>query len=202
MKIKTVDFLKSATSPTQYPQEFLPEIAFVGRSNVGKSSLINTLLQKKRFAKTSTTPGKTQLINFFKVNRCCIFVDLPGYGYAQVPETVRAKWRPMIEAYLSQREQLKVIVHILDIRVGATNLDFVMREWLDHHQIFTITVFNKADKLTRAKRKETLKRIKGIPSWQEDRAYIFFSTKTGEGRVELWRQIKETLGTQGKKVNL
>lgn len=193
MKIIAAEFLKSATSPDQYPQDSLPEVAFVGRSNVGKSSLINTLLQKKGLAKTSTTPGKTQLINFFHVNRRWTFVDLPGYGYARVPEAVRARWRPMVESYLSQRRQLKATIHILDIRIGPTALDLVMREWLEHYQIFSITVLSKADKLSRTRQQEALKQLQGTSFRQEGSPCIPFSAKTGEGRLELWRQIKSAL---------
>ncbi|MFQ5902677.1 MAG: ribosome biogenesis GTP-binding protein YihA/YsxC [Candidatus Binatia bacterium] len=193
MKITAVEFLKSTTSPVQYPKEALPEVAFVGRSNVGKSSVINALLQRKGLAKTSSTPGKTQQINFFKVNDRWTFVDLPGYGYARVPEAIRAGWRPMVEAYLSHRQQLKATVHILDIRVGPTALDFVMREWLGHYRIFAITVLSKADKLNRAQRQKALKRLGKTPFWQEGQPCTLFSAKTGEGRVELWRLVRKEL---------
>ena len=116
MKIISAVFITSATKPSQYPPARLPEIAFAGRSNVGKSSLINTLVNRKRLVKTSSTPGRTRLINFFEINQQIGFVDLPGYGYARVPESVKKTWGPMIETYLSNRNTLKGVVVILDIR--------------------------------------------------------------------------------------
>ncbi len=116
MLIKSAEFITSATKPSQYPPVKFPEVAFAGRSNVGKSSLINTLVNRKRLVKTGSTPGRTQLINFFDINSDIIFVDLPGYGYAKVPATVRKKWGPMIETYLSTRKILKGVVVIMDIR--------------------------------------------------------------------------------------
>lgn len=191
MKAKTVEFLTSAKFPAQYPKESLPEIAFAGRSNVGKSSLINALLQRKRVAKISSTPGKTQLINFFKIDQQLIFVDLPGYGYARVPEAIRVTWRPMMEAYLAQRRTLRAVVHILDIRIGPTDLDIIMREWLDHYRIPAIAVLNKSDKLGKEKRREMGEKLKETPYWRDtDMTGVIFSSKTGEGREELWHLIE------------
>lgn len=190
MKIQAVEFLTSAKFPLQYPKESLPEIAFAGRSNVGKSSLINALLQRRGLAKISSSPGKTQLINFFKIDQRLIFVDLPGYGYARVPEAIRATWRPMMETYLAQRRTLRVVVQILDIRIGPTELDLIMRECLDHYRIPAITVLNKSDKLGKEKGREMWERLKDTPYWRDaDLPCVIFSSKTGEGRVELWHLI-------------
>jgi GTP-binding protein len=116
MKIVSAEFIKSAAEPSHYPDVALPEIAFAGRSNVGKSSLINTLTSKKNLARTSSTPGCTQLINFFAINDQLSFVDLPGYGFAKVPEAVRKNWKPMIEKYLTERKNLRLVILIVDIR--------------------------------------------------------------------------------------
>ncbi len=134
-KIKSVSFIKSAVTPDQYPKQTLPEIAFIGRSNVGKSSLLNTLVKKKNLARISNTPGRTQLINFFEINENLCFVDLPGYGYAKVPKSVKDQWQPMIESYLIQSNNLKSVVLIVDSRHQPTTRDIMMREWLQAYHI-------------------------------------------------------------------
>jgi len=149
MKIKTAEFVTSATEPSQYPPALLPEIAFAGRSNVGKSSLINTLVNRKRLVKTSSTPGRTQLINFFDINQQMGFVDLPGFGYARVPRAVKKKWGPMIETYLSGRETLKGVVVIMDIRRIPGQEELNLLGWLDHYSITGISVLTKTDKLSK-----------------------------------------------------
>ncbi len=142
-KIQTVSFIKSAVKPEQYPSHNLPEIAFIGRSNVGKSSLLNTLVNKKNLARISNTPGRTQLINFFNVDEKLCFVDLPGYGYAKVPESVRKQWKPMIESYLMQSQHLKGVVLIVDARHKPMQHDVLMREWLASYQIPMVIVATK-----------------------------------------------------------
>ncbi len=151
MKITSAEFVTSATKPSQYPTEGLPEIAFAGRSNVGKSSLINVLVNRKRLVKTSSTPGRTQLVNFFDINDYITFVDLPGYGYAKVPASVRKKWGPMIETYLSGRNTLKGVVVILDIRRTPREEEHNLIEWLEHYAIPSILVLTKTDKLSKIK---------------------------------------------------
>ena len=138
MKITSAEFVTSATKPSQYPPEGLPEIAFAGRSNVGKSSLINVLVNRKRLVKTSSTPGRTQLVNFFDINDSINFVDLPGYGYAKVPASVRKKWGPMIETYLSGRNTLKGVVVIMDIRRTPREEEQNLIDWLGHYSIASI----------------------------------------------------------------
>ena len=129
MKIVSAEFIGSAAQPSQFPREFLPEIAFVGRSNVGKSSLINNLLRQKGLARTSSTPGRTQQINFFRINQSFFFVDFPGYGYAKVPQALRASWRDLIESYFQGRKQLTHCVLIVDSRIGPSELDLERAAW-------------------------------------------------------------------------
>ena len=192
MRIKTAEFIKSAVKPSQYPVSGTPEIAFIGRSNVGKSSLINTLVQRKRLARTSATPGRTQLINFFLINEWVTFVDLPGYGYAKVPESVRKNWGPMIETYLARRLNLKGVVRILDIRRTPGPVEFVLADWLAHHHISVVTVLTKADKLSRTKQRSQKQILSDALSVAEDRL-ILFSAKTRLGREQLWQAIQELL---------
>ncbi|MEJ2100211.1 MAG: ribosome biogenesis GTP-binding protein YihA/YsxC, partial [Desulfobacterales bacterium] len=143
MKIISAEFVTSAAKPAQYPPAFLPEIAIAGRSKVGKSSLINTLVNRRRLVKTSSTPGRTQLINFFDINRQIVFVDLPGYGYARVPASIRKTWGPMIETYLRGRQTLKGVVIILDIRRIPGQEELNLLSWLNHYSIAGILVLTK-----------------------------------------------------------
>ena len=149
MKIVSAEFVTSAASPTQYPRQRLAEVAFAGRSNVGKSSLINTLLHRKNLVKTSATPGKTRTLNFFVVNGRFSFVDFPGYGYAKVPREMQASWRPMVEAYMKHRDLLRAVVHIVDFRHAPSELDWQLRTWLLHKRVAVLTVATKTDKVKR-----------------------------------------------------
>ena len=160
MKIHSAEFLLSASTTRQFPAATLPEIAFAGRSNVGKSTLINSLLNRKKLVKTSATPGKTQLINFFKINDQFYFVDLPGYGYAKVPESVRRKWQYLVEAYLSERETLRNVVLIIDCRHNPTVQDRQLLEWLEYYQRPSLIVASKIDKLKRGQVQKHLQKIK------------------------------------------
>jgi GTP-binding protein len=195
MKVTTAEFVKSAETPSQYPEEAFPEIAFVGRSNVGKSSLINCILKRRKLAHTSNTPGRTQLINFFLVNNSYLFVDLPGYGYAKVPESIKKKWGPMIETYLTTRRSLKMVVLILDIRRDPSEDDLSLIRWLDHYDIPVCLVLTKADKLTksnRLNRQAAVRESLGIPKEHE---LLLFSAKSGEGAETLRRKIEKTLSS-------
>lgn len=194
MLIKSADFIKSAVKPSQYPAGDLPEIAFTGRSNVGKSSLINTLVNRKRLARTSATPGRTQLINFFTINAAVTFVDLPGYGYAKAPESVRKKWGPMIETYLATRTALKGVVMIMDIRRSPGPAELVLADWLAHYHIPSIAVLTKADKLSRSKQQSQKRLVAGfLPESGEN--MILFSAKTRMGRDKLWQAIEDLLAS-------
>ena len=186
--IKSAEFVTSAVKKAQYPPEVLPEIAFAGRSNVGKSSLINTLVNRKRLVKTSSTPGRTQLINFFNINNNLTFVDLPGYGYAKVPAAVRKKWGPMIETSLSSRNTLKGVVIILDIRRHPREEEQNLIHWLAHYSIASILVLTKTDKLSRTKVAQQHNAIIRALAMEKEEA-ILFSAKTRRGRDAIWNAI-------------
>lgn len=192
MIIKSAEFVTSAVKPSQYPLSVLPEIAFSGRSNVGKSSLINILLNRKRLVKTSSTPGRTQLINFFNINEAFYFVDLPGYGYAKVPASVKKKWGPMIETYLTTRETLKGVVLIMDIRrmPGSEELNFI--DWLNHYYISTILVLTKSDKLSKTRQKKQQLEIANALSVNKDNL-VLFSAKSRQGKDEVWDAVEKLL---------
>jgi GTP-binding protein len=188
MIIKTAEFVTSAVKPAQYPPVLLPEIAFAGRSNVGKSSLINTLVNRKHLVKTSSTPGRTQLINFFDINRQMGFVDLPGYGFAKVPLSIRKKWGPMIETYLSERKTLKGVVVIMDIRRIPRQEELNLLGWLAYYSIAGILVLTKTDKLSKNKQTKQQHLIaRALERETED--FILFSAKTRRGRDALWDAI-------------
>lgn len=194
MKITSAEFVISAVGPKQYPTDALPEIALAGRSNVGKSSLINKMLQRKSLARTSSKPGKTQTLNYYRINELFYFVDLPGYGFARVSKSVRAEWGNMIENFLTKRKELKVVLSIVDLRHPPTRDDQDMYTWLKHLDIPVIVVATKADKIPRGKwqkhlkiTKETLDMVKGDP-------LILFSAETGEGKDVLWGELLKRIG--------
>lgn len=185
MKILSSEFVTSAVNPGGYPPGHLPEVAFVGRSNVGKSSLINKLVNRRGLARTSKTPGRTQLINFFLINDAFMMVDLPGYGYAKVPEDVRAKWGKMVEGYLKDRKNLKGVFLLLDCRHTPTSQDKQMYNWLVHYGVPAAVVATKIDKLSNnqwAKQQSVIK--KSLPLSPEHKM-IPFSAETGRGKEEL-----------------
>ncbi len=188
MKIITADFITGAVSPKQFPPEKSPEFAFAGKSNVGKSSLINSLLNRKKLVRTSQTPGKTQMINFFAVNSDLVFADLPGYGYAKVPESIRKNWRKLIESYLLKRKKLKGVIFLIDIRRGISDLDKDLQEWLESGGIDYVLVATKSDKLTRSEKKRQLKELKEFSS--KGGEIIPYSSKSAEGRQEVWKWIQ------------
>jgi GTP-binding protein len=186
MKIKSARFVKSATRPEHYPRDGRPEIAFLGRSNVGKSSLINSLLGVRGLARTSSTPGRTQLINFFLINEAFYFVDLPGYGYAKVPSAIKREWGPMAEKYLASRVNLVLSVLITDSRHKPTELDLQMIEWLDAKGRPFIIAATKADKLSSNQLRASLSRASGESGGNDIVAY---SAVTRRGADRLWKMI-------------
>ena len=191
MKITSAEFIKSAVDPSQYPDDLLPEVAFVGRSNVGKSSLINTLVNRRNLARTSNTPGRTQLVNFFVINGALSFVDLPGYGYAKVPLSVKKGWRAMIEGYLEGRHSLRLVVLILDIRREPSENDDMLIEWLRSKQISVVFVLTKSDKLSRSRVNMARREIGKHLAVPHDNL-LPFSAKTRSGKDEIWRAIETT----------
>jgi GTP-binding protein len=193
MKIISAEFMISAVSDEQYPRGELPEIAFVGRSNVGKSSLINSLLNRKKLVKTSATPGKTQMINFFDVNHEFVCADLPGYGFAKVPKAVQKKWQALVEQYLTTRENLKTVVLIVDIRRKPTDLDLHMQEWLEEYNVDYILVATKADKLSQAEQSKQLKQIRQVFVKDTNRELVAYSSKNQRGRKELWKFLQKRI---------
>jgi len=181
--------LKSVACLNEAPRDQLPEIAFLGRSNVGKSSLINSLLGTK-LARTSSTPGRTQLINFYLVNQKFYFVDCPGYGYAKAPDSIRNQWHRLMEEYLESREPLKLNVLLLDSRVAPTPLDEQMLEWLMAYQKPLTLVLTKIDKLSSNELREAHRRLQ---RWTQNSSFIDYSAIQHIGRRELWREILNAL---------
>jgi GTP-binding protein len=192
MIIKNVEFVKSAVKPEHYPEHDFPEIAFAGRSNVGKSSLINTLIQRKDMVKTSSKPGCTQLINFFLINEGLSFVDLPGYGYAKVSKKIRAQWRPMVEQYLSERHNLYGLILLIDIRRDPQKEEFELIEWLETHEMPYLVILTKSDKISKTKQKKRLVSICSQLQRQEN-GVIVFSTKTKKGRDTILDEIENLI---------
>ena len=192
VKITSAEFVKSAFKKSDYPRESLPEIAFAGRSNVGKSSLINTLLNRKNLARTSSTPGRTQMLNFFRINNQVYFVDLPGYGFAKVPSRVRSQWRPMVEDYLKYRKTLKLVILILDIRRSPGTDDASLIRWLEAFNIPFLVVLTKSDKIPKSKGSTQQKIIKDFLLLR-DEEIICFSTITRDGRQEILKRIIRVL---------
>jgi GTP-binding protein len=192
MIIYSATFVSSAPSLAACPASALPEIAFAGRSNVGKSSLVNTLLNRKGLVRTSSTPGRTQLLNFFAVNDLLHFVDLPGYGFARAPRVVRERWQPMIRNYLAGRANLKAVVWLLDVRRDPSDEDLRFLDWLEEAERPTIPVVTKVDKLSRnelARRLTAISRSTGL----ERELFTTFSAMTREGVAEVWARIEAAI---------
>jgi GTP-binding protein len=192
MKIFSAEFVVSATGPKQFPHDRRPQIAFAGRSNVGKSSVINALLHRKNLVKTSATPGKTQLINFFIINDAFYFVDLPGYGYARVPYAVTDAWGPMIEGYLKDSPALRAVVVLLDVRREPDERDVRLIAWLRQYDIPAIYAVTKADKLNRQEAERARRNI--FSNLEITGPLILTSAKNGQGIKELWGAIGKRLG--------
>lgn len=189
MNVHQAEIVISAVSQAQYPDTQLPEIALAGRSNVGKSSFINTLVNRKNLARTSGKPGKTQTLNFYLIEQALYFVDVPGYGYAKVSKTERAKWGKMIETYLTNRPQLKAVVSLIDLRHPPTNEDVQMYQFLKYYQLPVIVVGTKADKIPRGKRQSHANVIKKALQLAPTDSLILFSSQTKEGKDAAWQAI-------------
>jgi GTP-binding protein len=194
VKITSATFVKSATSPEHYPRDGRPEIAFMGRSNVGKSSLINSLLGVRGLARTSSTPGRTQLLNFFLINEAFHFVDLPGYGYARVPRDVKKLWGPMIEKYLATRPGLVLSIVITDSRHEPTELDLRMKKWLEARGKPFIIVATKTDKLSSNQLRANLSRASAVLGINEVVAY---SAVSRSGAARIWKEITRRISDLG-----
>jgi GTP-binding protein len=192
MKITSAEFLASAVNTTQYPPDTLPEVAFAGRSNVGKSSLINTLVNRKNLVKTSARPGRTQTLNFFLINKQYRFVDLPGYGFAEVPLSVRAGWKGMVEGYFGSRRSLRLVVIILDIRRVPGPDDASLMRWLEAAGTPFLAVLTKADKLSRNGQQAQCRIIQEQLLLRQEEM-IVFSAPTHQGRLELLHGIMQAL---------
>ena len=186
-----VEFVVSSGKPDLFPRDRLPEVAFLGRSNVGKSSLLNALTGQKRLAFISNTPGRTQTINFYRIDKAFYFVDLPGYGYARVPLPIVAEWKILIEHYLEKRETLKLSCLILDTRRGWMDKDLDLKRWLEHHGRPYLVVATKTDKLNRTDQERGLLAIR-----KEGVEPLPFSAVTGRGVREIWQAITRTLNPQ------
>ena len=190
MKIVSAEFIKSAFKEADWPRDPKPEIAFLGRSNVGKSSFMNSLLGVRGLARTSSTPGRTQAVNFFLINEKFRFVDLPGYGYARAPKDVKAKWNAAATDYLASRAQLVLSIHLVDSRHEPTEQDLQLHDWLVHHGKPHLIVATKSDKLSNNELRKNIDRARRVLKSDE---VLPFSMVTGRGREEAWRVIESAL---------
>ena len=193
MKVKNCDLKYIGTNFSHYPQDGKPEIAFAGKSNVGKSTLINAILGRKALARTSSQPGKTRTINFYGVNDMMYVVDLPGYGYAKVPKSEVAKWGQMMEDYLQKREELRAIILLIDIRHEPGRNDIMMYEWLKHFGFDIIIAATKSDKINRSQIQKQLSVIRKTLKLGPEDVLIPFSGEKKTGVEELWAEIEKFL---------
>lgn len=201
MRIKQSEFEISAVKREQYPIDGLPEVAFVGRSNVGKSSIINALTNRRHLAKVSQTPGKTRLINFFMINQGEFhLVDLPGYGYAKVSKTEQASWGKTIEMYLTDREELKRVILLVDSRHKPTKDDLLMHDWIKHFDIEAIVVATKSDKLSNNDLRKSEKIIKETMGLTKDDKFYFFSSLNKRGKDELINYLFDGLVQEEEEI--
>ena len=190
MKVTSAVFLKSAFQESDWPHDEKPEIAFLGRSNVGKSSLINSLLGVRGLARTSNTPGRTQSLNFYLINDRFRFVDLPGYGYAKAPKALKAEWGVSAENYLAKREQLVLSIHLVDSRHEPSKQDLQLHEWLEYHEKPHLIVATKSDKLSNNELRRSIDRAKHALKTNQ---IVTYSATLKRGREEVWSAIEESL---------
>ncbi|WKY43015.1 ribosome biogenesis GTP-binding protein YihA/YsxC [Eubacteriaceae bacterium ES2] len=193
MNVSKAEIIISAVSQAQYPQDDLPEIVLLGRSNVGKSSFINTLIRRKALARTSSQPGKTQTMNFYRINEQFYFVDMPGYGYAKVSKKEREKWGMMIEEYLRERKNIVQIFQLIDSRHQPSEDDRLMYDWLCYYGLDPIVVATKSDKISKNDATKALKKIRNTLSASQQQKVILFSAETLLGKEEAWKCIEEQL---------
>lgn len=194
MKISKSDLQAIAVKPNQYPKDDLYEIAFAGRSNVGKSSFINSMINRVNLARTSSKPGKTRTINFYLINENFRFVDLPGYGYAQVSKGERKKWGQIIEEYLVERENLKEVVLIVDIRHEPTDSDLMMYDWIRSFGYMGIVIATKADKISKGKWQKHVKIIREKLGVEDSNLIIPYSAEKKINKDLVWKRFEEILG--------
>ncbi len=193
MKVHNVEMVISAVRPDQYPEDGLPEFALAGRSNVGKSSFINRMIGRKALARISSKPGKTQTLNFYKIEEQLFFVDVPGYGYAKVSKTEREAWGKMIERYITGREELKAVVQIVDLRHPPTADDCMMYDFLKHYNIPCIVIATKADKIPKGKWDKHKKVVKETLDMDRNDPLVVFSSEKGIGFEEAWHLIENKM---------
>ena len=202
MKIRSSEIEVSAIRKEQYPKEGLPEIALVGRSNVGKSSATNALLNRRNFARTSQTPGKTRTINFYKINNEFYFVDLPGYGYAKVSKSEKDNWGVIMERYLQDREELCAIFLLVDIRHEPTNDDVMMYEWIKHFGYNCVVIATKADKISRGQYQKHISIIRKKLQLEKDEKVIPLSSSKKTGVEDVWNEIIAQYESHGYEITV
>ncbi|MBM7584864.1 GTP-binding protein [Bacillus pakistanensis] len=193
MKVNNAEIVISAVKPEQYPEDYLPEFALAGRSNVGKSSFINKMINRKALARISSKPGKTQTLNFYKIEEALYFVDVPGYGFAKVSKREREAWGKMIETYITSREQLRAVVMIVDLRHPPTKDDLMMYDFLKHYEIPCIIIATKADKIPKGKWEKHLKVTKESLDLEKGDEIVLFSSETGLGKDKAWTAIQRRM---------
>ena len=193
MHIKSVNLETVCGINSKLPENTMSEIAFSGKSNVGKSSLINSLMNRRSYARTSSQPGKTQTINFYNINEELYFVDLPGYGYAKVSESIKEQWGKMIEGYLHSSKMLKLVFLLVDIRHAPTQNDKMMYDWIIHYGFQPVVIATKLDKIKRSQLNKNIKVIRKDLGMEEDMKIIPFSSKTKQGREEVWECIQDMI---------
>ncbi|AFA48960.1 ribosome biogenesis GTP-binding protein YihA/YsxC [Acetobacterium woodii] len=193
MKVTKAEIVISAVAEAQYPDDNLPEIVLLGRSNVGKSTFVNTLIERRGLARTSSQPGKTQTMNFYRINDQFHFVDMPGYGYAKASKTEREKWGKMIEKYLRNRNNATLIFQLIDSRHEPSEDDILMYEWLVHYGLNPLIIGTKADKISKINQKKSVNRIANILNLRSAQEVILFSSETKLGKEVVWEHIENVL---------
>lgn len=196
MEVNNVNLEKVGVKYEQFPDDKKPEVAFVGKSNVGKSSLINAMINRKSLARTSQNPGKTRTINFYNVEDTLYFVDLPGYGYAKISKSESKKWGKMIETYLRKREELKSIIFLIDIRHEPSANDIMMYQWLKYYEHKIVIIATKADKLKRSQLQKHVSILRKSLNLEKEDILIPFSSETKQGKEELWKVIDDDMMEQ------